>query len=65
MALLAAYCAAKKRGESLEEYLENRVFADAKTTRLQPDSGDVAGFEAYMQQFKAMLSVEKAAIEQL
>ena len=65
MALLAAYCAAKEPGESLEEYLENRVFADAKTTRLQPDSGDVAGFEAYMQQFKAMLSVEKVAIERL
>lgn len=65
MALLAAYCACRSEGETLEDYLANRVFAGAKTVVLHPEEEDVAGFGAYMQRFKAMLAVERAATEQL
>lgn len=59
MALLAAYCARKTENETLEMYLNNRVFADAKSTVMTPDENDVAGFNCYMSQYKVMLEVEK------
>ena len=65
MALLAAYCANKEENETLEMYLNNRVFADAKSSVMTPDAKDIAGFETYMRQYKAMLTVEKTAVEKL
>ena len=65
MALLAAYCRDKAAGETLEAYLAQRVFVHAKTTVMEPLAEDVAGFERYMQQYKAMLHVEKAATQYL
>lgn len=63
MALLAAYMVNKKEGETLEEYLQTRVFADARSTRIEPDPADVAGFAAYIRGYKAALEVEKRAVE--
>ena len=65
MALLAAYMAKKTAGESLEEYLNAHVFADAKSTTLAPDQADVDGFNAYIAAYKNLLKVEKAAVEVL
>lgn len=65
MALLAAYMAKKTAGESLEEYLNAHVFADAKSTTLAPDQTDVDGFNAYIAAYKNLLKVEKAAVEVL
>lgn len=63
MALLAAYMYNKAEGESLECYLNEHVFKDAPCTTLAPDAADVAGFESYMRSYRAMLDVERAAIE--
>ncbi len=63
MALLAAYAANKAEGETLEAYLSNRVFAGAKGTTLNPDAADVAGFNTYIEQYKALLDVERKAVE--
>ena len=65
MALLAAYKAKKQAGESLEDYLQNRVFAQAKSVTLQPEEDDVSGFGAYMEQYKKLLEVEKKAAQVL
>ena len=65
MALLAAYMANKGEGESLEAYLKAHVFAGAKGTTLQPEQVDVEGFNAYIEQYKRLLQVEKAAVEAL
>ena len=65
MALLAAYMANKGEGESLEAYLNAHVFAGAKGTTLQPEQADVEGFNAYIEQYKRLLQVEKAAVEAL
>ena len=62
MALLAAYMYNKAEGESLEAYLNERVFKDAPCTTLAPDAADVAGFESYMRAYRAKLEVERAAI---
>jgi len=63
MALLAAYMAKKTEGESLEEYLNAHVFADAKGTTLNPEQADVDGFNTYIEQYKNLLKVERTAVE--
>ncbi len=65
MALLAAYMVRKAPGETMEEYLTNRVFASAKSTTLAPSPEGVAGFQCYMQRFCACLKAQKAAAELL
>ena len=57
MALLAAYRARKESGESLEDYLDARVFADAKSVALSPSQEDADGFRAYMEQYRRLVEV--------
>jgi len=64
MALLAAYALSGHR-QTLEEYLDQRVFADAETTLTQPDSADMRGFQTYLTTFKAGLAAERAAAASL
>ena len=47
MALLAAYLVNKEAGETLADYLADRVFADAVGSSVDPDPKDVEGFDAY------------------
>ena len=65
MALLAAYMLEKAEGETLEDYLNTRVFAGAKGVTLAPEKGDVEGFHDYITRYTAMLDVERKAIEVL
>ena len=62
MALLAAYMVNKAEGETLEEYLANKVFAEAVSSTIEPDEYDVKGFEAYLNNYRAALEAEKAAV---
>jgi sugar (pentulose or hexulose) kinase len=61
MALLAAYMVRKAEGETMEDYLSTRVFADAKSSKVDPDPAGVAGFQAYLERYKAALAAQKAA----
>ena len=63
MALLAAYMLNKAEGETLEEYLNKYVFADAKGTTLAPEKADVDGFNVYIEAYKNLLKVESTAVE--
>ena len=64
MALLAAYM--EDSGSlTLEDFLNERVFAAAERSTLAPDPADVEGFRAYRARFEAALEVEKAAIQAL
>lgn len=63
MALLAAYLVKKAEDETLEDYLNEHVFAGVSGSTLEPDAEDVAGFEAYMQQYHGLLKVEQTAVE--
>ena len=65
MALLAAYMLNKAEGETLEAYLNAHVFANAKGSTMQPDQADVDGFNAYIRRYKALLEVERKAVELL
>ena len=65
MALLAAYMLWKEDGESLEDYLDNRVFAGAKSSTLMADEKDIAGFSAFLDRYQKALAVERKATEVL
>ena len=61
MALLAMYRKNRRPGDTLEGYLQEQVFAQAKGEELPPDPADAAGFAAYLQRYQAGLAVERAA----
>ncbi len=63
MALLAAYMKNKVPGETMEDYLTNRVFATAKSSVINPDPAGVAGFQTYLARYKSCLKAENAAAE--
>ena len=63
MALLAAYRANRIEGQTLEAYLNEKVFASANSTTIAPKAEDVAGIDAYTAKFVSCLDAEKAAVE--
>lgn len=65
MAVLASYMLKKEEGESLSDYLNNKVFAGVQGTTMDADKADVEGFDKYIERFKAGLAVEKAAVESI
>ena len=65
MALLCAYMLWKDKGETLADYLDNKVFADAKSATLMAEPSDVAGFSAFLSRYKKALPMERAATEVL
>ena len=62
IALLAAYEVLREEDETLESYLADKVFAGNEGVRMEPDAGDVAGFEKFIARFKNGLSIEQEAI---
>ncbi len=62
MALLAAYRVNRIEGETLESYLNEKVFASANVSTEKPDDADAAGLDAYTARFVEALEAEKAAV---
>ncbi len=65
MALLAAYTERKNSGETLEEFLGERVFNGVSGSVVNPDDDDASGFNKYMQSYMRLIEVEKAAVEMI
>ena len=65
MALLAAYRVRKAPGETLADYLDSRVFADASSSTLMAQPEDIEGFNAFLNRYKATFPAEIAAVEGL
>ena len=63
IALLASYLVNKEEGETLESFLDNKVFADQESSTLDPKPEGVAGFNAFMDSYMKGLSIERAAVE--
>ena len=63
VAVLAAFSANKEEGETLPDYLDNKIFATQKMTTLEPDEKIVDSFNKFMENYKKGLSVERAAVE--
>ena len=64
IAILADYMLHKKK-DTLDSYLESRVFADMKGLSIEPDKKDVEGFEQFMSLYTAGLAIERSAVETL
>ena len=64
-ALLAAYMNAHEEGETLADYLDEKVFAQMASETVEPDAADAAGFAAYVQQYVDALEIERAAVRTL
>ncbi|WP_186576758.1 xylulokinase [Aquibacillus kalidii] len=65
IALLASYMINKSENQTLEEYLNEKVFAGQKVTTVSPDPKDVEGFEQFMERYKKGLAIERAAVDSL
>ena len=65
IALLASYMQNKAKGETLDAYLNEKVFAGQEGTTLAPEEADMVGFEEFMNAYVATLAAEKAATESL
>ena len=63
-ALLAAYMlTGKERGWTLEDYLTEEIFKGAIGETLTATSAEIAGFETFMERYRAGLMLERAAIQ--
>lgn len=63
IALLAGFVVNNPKKLSLPDYLEEVVFAGNTGVEIAPTAEDVAGFNAYIENYKAVLPAEKAAVE--
>lgn len=61
MALLAAYMELRQPGETLEAYLDKRVFAQATAVTAKPQAEDIAGYRSFLKRFADCLELERAA----
>lgn len=65
IAVLASYMKNKAEGETLDAYLDNRVFAGQQGETLAPKADDVAGFDAFMERYGKGLAMERAAVDSM
>lgn len=65
IALLASYMLNKADKETLDDYLNQKVFADQTVKTLKPEPKDVEGFEQFMSRYKEGLAIERAAVDHL
>lgn len=65
MALLCAYMIRKEKDETLEDYLENKVFKNAVSVSLMADKNDIDGFNRFLETYKKAFVLEKNAVEVL
>lgn len=61
IALLSAYMVGRSSGESLENYLDSRVFADMEGNTVSPAKEDTDGINEYMKKYISGLSAVRAA----
>ena len=62
IALLAGYLVNNDEKLSLADYLDKKVFAGNTGVEIAPAAEDVAGFDKYIETYKAGLAIEQAAV---
>ena len=63
MAILAAYML--ENSQTLEDYLDNKVFANQPVTTIEPQQEDIQGFNQFMKNYISGLEIEKSACANL
>ncbi len=62
MALLCAYMIWKDEGESLEDYLDSKVFRNSESVTVMADEDDITGFDRFLARYRKAMEVERAAV---
>ena len=62
IALLASYLVNNEKKQSLADFLDEQVFAGYSGVEISPMAEDVAGFNAYIESYKAGLPIEETAV---
>ena len=62
MALLCAYSLWKEDGETLEDYLEQRVFASCVSKTVMAEEKEAAGFDRFLESYREGLKIEREAV---
>lgn len=62
IALLGSYLVNNDKKQSLADFLDEKVFAGYEGFEVSPTAEDVAGFNKYIETYKACLPVEEAAV---
>lgn len=62
MALLTAYMLNRQTDQSLEDYLQKKVFGDTEGTTCVPNAAEQAGYARYLEKYCQALRVEEAAV---
>ena len=65
IALLASFMENKEENESLQDFLNNKIFAGQSGSSMDPDPRDVEGFDAFMKRYMKGLAIEHAAVDAL
>lgn len=63
IALLGSYLVNNDKQQSLADFLDEKVFAGDAGFEISPTAEDVAGFNAYIANYKACLPIEEAAVQ--
>ena len=63
IAVLASYLLNKEENETLEDFLDTKVFAGNQGSTLNPDPEGVEGFNMFMERYMKGLSIERAAVD--
>lgn len=65
IAVLASYMKNKDNGETLTDFLNNKVFKGGSVYTLEPDKSDVQGFNAFAERYKKGLTIEEEAVKNI
>lgn len=65
IALLASYVINKGTGETLGNFLNEKVFVGNRGTKVNPDENDVKGYDTFIKRYEKGLPIERAAVENL
>ena len=63
IALLGSYLVNNEKKQSLADFLDESVFVGDAGIEVSPTPEDVAGFNAYIEKYKAGLPIEEAAVK--
>ena len=63
IALLGSYLVNNEKKQSLADFLDEKVFVGDAGIEVSPTAEDVAGFNTYLENYKAGLPIEEAAVK--
>lgn len=65
IAILASYMKSKNDGETLTDFLNNKVFKGGSVYTLEPVKADVDGFNTFAERYKKGMPIEQSAVDNI